>query len=106
MGLITVKIDSAAGGDLFIVAAVAGQKVRLYSWEIVAAAAATAQWKDGAGTTLTGAMTLATGIPNISASSPNAAGTLMPIFTTTAGNALILATTAVQVSGWAIVAQY
>lgn len=53
-------IDHAASGDNTIVAAVAGKKIRVIAYTIVAAGAVTVRFEDGAsGTALTGQMSLA-----------------------------------------------
>lgn len=93
-------INSAAGGDLVIVAAVAGQSVRVYRLILFAITASNITMKDGAGTSLTGAMTIGAG------------GSIQlpfdgePWFTTTAGNSFIVnSSAAVQVSGRAYFVQ-
>lgn len=57
-----VKVDTATSGDNTLLASVTGQKIYVYSGMIVAAGAMTTTLKDGT-TTLTGAMTMATGTP-------------------------------------------
>lgn len=90
----SAKIDSAAGGDLTIVAVVSGKVIKVYQLELAAAGAATIQPKDGVGgTALTGVETLATGVPLVL---PN---TGVPWFVTSSGNAFVINTSAVQVSG-------
>lgn len=55
-------INVAATGD--IVVAVAAKRIRVYAAQLVAAGAVTAQFKSSAaGTALTGAMSLITGVP-------------------------------------------
>lgn len=57
-------IDDALSGDNEIVAAVAGKKIRVLGFFLVAAGAVTARFESGAGgTALTGQMTLAAGDP-------------------------------------------
>lgn len=52
-------IDVASSGDNTIVAADGTRKVKVLSYAIVADAAVSARWKSGAGTSLSGAMSLA-----------------------------------------------
>lgn len=52
-------IDVAASGDNTIVAADASRRIKVLSYVVVADAAVTARWKSGAGTNLSGAMSLA-----------------------------------------------
>lgn len=86
------KVDTAAGGDIAIVAAVAGKKVQVYRALLVGAATATIQFKDGA-TALTGVMTPATGFPF------TLDYTGEPWFESTAGATINLTLAAVQTSG-------
>ena len=93
-GLQSAIINSAAGGDLVIVAAVAGQAVRVYRLILFPITASNITIKDGANTSLTGAMTIGTG------------GLIQlpydgePWFVTSVGNAFIInSSAAVQVSG-------
>ena len=100
--MLQAKIDTAASGDNTIVAAQAGRKIRVVNYVMVAAGAVTAQWKDGA-TALTGAMTMATGVPNQSGySSVRGVGAGYDgHFDTSQGAALVLTLGGnIQVSGW------
>ena len=88
------SINAAASGDNTLVAAVGGQTVRVFKIFLTAASAVNIQFKDGAGTDLTGLITLTAG------------GSVVldfdtrPWFLTSAGNAFILElSSAVQVSG-------
>lgn len=84
-------IDCASSGDNTIIAAVAGQTIRVYRMFAIAASTVTVTVKDGASTALTGAMTLGSCVLDEDDS---------PWFTLTRGNALILGLgDAVQVSG-------
>lgn len=57
-----IIVNVAATGD--IVAAVAAKRIRVYAAQLVAAGAVTAQFKSSAaGTSLTGAMSMITGVP-------------------------------------------
>jgi hypothetical protein len=90
----SAAINSAAGGDLTIVAALAGKVIKVHQMLLVAAAPATIQPKDGTGgTALAGAQSLITGVPLILPS------TGVPWFVTSSGNAFVINTSAVQVSG-------
>lgn len=61
---IRVKVDAASSGDNTLVAAVSGYKIRVLAYHLVAAGAVTAKFQSAAaGTDLTGAMTMATGVP-------------------------------------------
>ena len=57
--LLFASISVAGAGDNTIVAADATRKIKVLSYGLVADAAVTAQWKSGAGTNLSGAMSLA-----------------------------------------------
>ena len=60
IGTLHAVIDHASSGDNTIVAAVAGKKIRVISYVIVAAGAVTVRFESGAsGTALTGQMSLA-----------------------------------------------
>lgn len=92
--LTEVSIDFNASGDNNIVAGTALQTVRLWGLFFVVAADVNIRFKDGAGSNLTGLMTMFGGgsffLPFMT----------RPWFTTSAGNALILNLSgAVQVSG-------
>ncbi len=90
----SAPINSAAGGDLVIVAAVSGKQIKVYQMQIMGLATLTVQPKDGAGgTAFTGVETTVAGVPLIF---PN---TGVPWFVTSSGNAFVIATNAVQASG-------
>jgi hypothetical protein len=58
-------VNAAASGDNTIIAAPGvGKQLEIRGYNIVAAGAVTATWKNGS-TALTGAMTMATGAPNV-----------------------------------------
>jgi hypothetical protein len=92
--LSSAAINAAGVGDNTLVAAVALQTVRVFRLFLVAAAAVVIKFKDGAGTDLTGPISLGAG-----------GGIVLdfdgePWFKTSAGNAFILNLSgAVQVSG-------
>lgn len=86
-------ISGNTAADQTVVAAVSGKVIKVYQLHMVAAAAATATFKDGASTSLTGLETLATGIPLI------LPYTGTPWFVTSSGNAFIINQSAVQISG-------
>lgn len=91
----TTVINSAAGGNLTVVAAVAGSKVKVYRLILVPSAAVTVTIFDGANA-LTGPMALAANTPFIL----DINHLLEPAFETSTGNAFIVNTgTAVQISG-------
>ena len=87
------SISGAAAADLTVIAAVTGKTYKVFQLHLVAAGAATIQFKDGASNLLSGIETLTTGVPLIL---PN---TGVPWFVTTSGNAFIINQSAVQVSG-------
>ena len=90
----SAPINSAAGGDLVIVAAVSGKQIKVYQLEIMGLASLTIQPKDGTGgTAFTGVETTVAGVPLIF---PN---TGVPWFVTSSGNAFVIATSAFQCSG-------
>lgn len=92
--LTRVKIDTASSGDITLVSATSSQTTKLYRMLLVAAGATTITVKDGAGTTLTGAMTLSAGGAIVLDYSGE------PWFTTSSNTALIIANAnAVQISG-------
>lgn len=93
-----VVISGAAGDNTLVVAQAAGVKIRVLAYQIVAAAAAVATFQsDTAGTGLTGAMTMATGIPLNSGHTP------FGVFETAAAKLLNLHQTGtVQISGWLV----
>lgn len=81
-------IDVASSGDNTIVAADATRKVKVLSYSLVADSAVSARWKSGAGTNLTGAMSLAAngGLADGSGNSP----ATQWLFETAANQALVL----------------
>ena len=88
------SINASSSGDNTIVSGTASQTVRVHRLFLVVAAACTLKFKDGAGTDLTGAMTL------------NAGGAIMldlstdPWFVTSSGNGFVInLSAAVQCSG-------
>ena len=89
-------ISLSATGEL--VAAIAGRRIRVLGYLMVAAGAVTVKFQS-ASTDLTGAMTLATGVPN-TAMGGNSLD-VIPDVETAHGEALNLTLSgAVQVSGW------
>lgn len=83
------KIDASSSGSNTIVAAVAGKKIRVLSYVIIAAGAVTAKWQS-ASTDLTGAMSLAANggaAPSVSVLAP---GGVYGLFETASGEALNL----------------
>lgn len=92
--LLNVSVDKSASGDL--VAAVAGQRIRIYALFIVASATATIIFKNGS-TALTGEMTMIAGVPYNCMEQAMGA----PYFECSTGNAFVgTITGTVQVSGW------
>jgi hypothetical protein len=90
----TLSVNQGTAATNTIVAAVAGQKIRVYKLALSAAGAQTVQFVDGASTNLTGAMSLASGTPLVLPMDGN------PWLVTAIGNALGLAlSSAVNVSG-------
>ena len=83
--LLFALIDVAANGDNTIVAADPTRKIKVQSYVVVADAAVTARWKSGAGTNISGAMSLAA---NGGVSSSTAAGTWL--METAVNQALVL----------------
>lgn len=62
---IKVLISAASSGDNTLVTAVAGHKIRVLSYKLVAAGAVTTRFESAAGgTALTGVMSQITGVPN------------------------------------------
>lgn len=95
-------IDKATATTHEIVAAVAGKRIRVLAYLMVAAGAVTATWKSAA-TALTGAMSLITGTPNQGNPLPNSLQGSRGVFETERGEALNLTLGgAVQVSGWLV----
>ena len=86
--LLFVVISTASAGDNTIIAADATKKIKVLSYSLVCDGAVTVQWKSGAATALTGAMSIAAngGIVDGSGNSP---GTQW-LFETAANQALIL----------------
>ena len=98
--MIRAAVSKATAASHEIVAAKSGYKIRLHGYLLVAAGAVNVTWQS-ASTALTGAMTMATGVPN---SSPpaNSFDSLHPL-ETAYGEALnLLLSGAVQVSGWIV----
>lgn len=90
---LTAKISTASSGALTAIAAVTGKVIQVYKIILVAAGTTTVTMQDGA-TALTGAMSMAVGIPLILSFDGN------PWFTTTAGNAFEISNgSAIQISG-------
>lgn len=85
-GLLFAVIDTAASGDNTIVAADASRKIKVMSYVVVADAALAIRWKSGAGTNLSGAMSLAANGGVATAAAP--AGTWL--METAAAAALVL----------------
>lgn len=93
-------INFAASGDNTVVAAVASQVIRVYRIFFVVSGATNITIKDGASTSLTGAMTFNTGGAWVLDMSGDA------WFTTASGNSFIInSSNAVQVSGAVYYAQ-
>ncbi|MBY0523438.1 MAG: hypothetical protein K2R98_08560 [Gemmataceae bacterium] len=100
--MLNAKIDIAASGQNQIVAAVAGKKIRVVNYLIVAAGAVTAKFQSKESPTdLTGAMTMAAGQPIGSAySTARQFGGYDGHFETQTGEGLAISLGgAVQVSG-------
>jgi len=89
-------VSVASSGDNTIVALVASKKIKVYAISINFAGTVTAKWKDGASTDLTGAQSFQTREGyTISVTPPSY------LFTTSAGNALILnLSDAIGARGW------
>ena len=83
--LLFALVDNAASGDNTIVVADATRKIKVQSYVIVADAAVVARWKSGAGTSLSGAMSLAA---NGGVAAASAAGTWL--LETAVNQALVL----------------
>ena len=89
-----VKLGFASSGDNTIVAAVAGQVIRVYKIFFVVASAVSVKFKDGAGTDLTAAMSLTGSGSFVLDFDP------YPWVSTTSGNAFVINLSgAVQASG-------
>lgn len=83
------KIDASASGDNAIVAAVAGKRIRVIGYTIIAGAAVTAKWRS-ATTDISGGMALAANggaAPSVSVLSP---GGMFGVLQTEPGEALNL----------------
>lgn len=88
-------IDCAASGDNTIVSANATRKLKVYAYVLVVDSAVSVKWKSGAGTNLSGAMSLAANGTLTISGSPSGW-----LFETAVNNALVLnLSAAVQVSG-------
>lgn len=93
-GLTEAAINAAASGDNTIVAAVAAQTVRVMKLFLTVAQACTLTFKSGAGTSLTGAITLSAGASIVLDLDGE------PWFTTGSGSAFVInLSAAVQMSG-------
>lgn len=93
-------VDTATSGDNTIVPAVTSKRIRVVSYQLVAAGTVTARWKDGASINLSGAMSMAVGIPLAAGAAAEAHGGQQGYFETSTGNALVLNLGGnVQVSG-------
>jgi hypothetical protein len=92
------KVDLAASGDL--VTAVAGKRIRVLSYKLVAAGSVTVKFQSGASTDLTGAMSQIVGVPNACDHAPPVHGVPTGYFETEVGEKLNLVLGgSVQVSG-------
>jgi hypothetical protein len=90
--LTSFLVNTAAGGDIPIVAAVAGKVVRVYRVLIIPTAAATLTWKDGT-TVVSGPLAVAiNGIYNLEFTGE-------PWYFSSVGATINLNSTAVQISG-------
>lgn len=92
------KIDKSTAATHEIVAAIAGRRIRLLGYLLVAAGSQTATWQSGS-TTLTGAMSMAVGVP-LSHPAAGDSMDILPAMQTEPGEALQLTLSqGVQVSG-------
>ena len=95
----TFKIDIAASADL--VAAVPGKKIRVTGLHMVSANTVTAKFQSGASTDLTGAMSMAVGVPHTLPRSPDRIGEFGGYFETAPGEKLnVVLSAGIQVSGF------
>jgi hypothetical protein len=85
----SAAIAAAAGSNL-IVPAQSGQRVRVLGYVLVASAAGTIQWQDGAATLLSGAMALALGQSLVAPDTAPVVGSERGWFLTGQGQTLVL----------------
>lgn len=85
---------NVSGGSTAIVAAQAGRRVRVFGYVLVATAAGTIQFQDGAATVLTGPMAVALGIPLVAPATPPVEGSERGWFLTGNSQSLVLVTSA------------
>ena len=84
-GLSFAAITTAASGDTTIVASVASKKIKVVSYSLVVNAAVVVQWKSGASTARSGAMSLAANGGVVVAGAPGA-----HVLETAVGQGLVL----------------
>lgn len=87
---LSAKIAASSSGDNTIIAGVAGYRIAVVGYVLVASGTVNAKFKDGASTDLTGPMNL---VANAGVSAPLAGineAAQMSWFQTSAGNALVL----------------
>jgi hypothetical protein len=92
-------VSASASGDNTIVAAVAGQKIVLLSYTVIAAGDVSITWKSGASTSLSGAMALAANGGAAPSAGPLAPGAIVGLLETAAGEALVLGLSAAVAVG-------
>ena len=83
-------ISASASGDNTIVAAVAGQKIVLLSYLVIAAGDVSITWKSGASTSLSGAMALAANGGAAPSAGPLTPAGVVGMLETAPGEALVL----------------
>ena len=86
----SAAIAASSSGDNTVVAAVAGKKMAVESYEISASGAVNAKWKDGASTDKTGLLYLAAAGSQVDAEATDVEAGEDALWVGTAGNALIL----------------
>jgi hypothetical protein len=91
--ILSASFNSAAGGDVTVVAAVAGKRIEIMRIMLANTAANTITFKDGAATSLTGPMDFAA-LTSVFAEGDNA-----PLFETSIGNAFIINSGATKIAG-------
>ncbi len=92
------SIDLNATGN--VVAAVAGKRIRVVTYVLVASGAGTVKWRSSTTSDLSGAMTVATGTPISAAPLPEGLAGQKGHLETATGEALnLLITGSIQVSG-------
>ena len=97
--MLTAKIDASSSGDNTIVSAVAGRRIRVYEYVIVANAAVVVKWRSDT-TDISGPMNLAAAGYGISTPASNISLFPVPKLMTATGEALKLNLgSAVQVGG-------